>query len=704
MPLDNKRNLPETIGIYCLYVLFGALPLVFLYQSNDIFELAKLTVLRLTTLTMVGAWAAMCFRERRFIIARTPADYFILAYLGVFTLAAAFSSNILTSVFGEYGRFEGLLTIYNYAAVFFLAGIFIRENKLVSDRAEFIRGLMLTAVGTACLVSVYGIAQRFGWDFLAWSNNGVDTTRAFSTMGNPIYIAAYLTIMISIAIGLFVSEHAIRSQIALGAAITLMSATLVLTFSRAGWAGMIVAITVLIVLAVAGRPKQLARTGQSRMPHRSHSSTIAMTERSKKQRSRLPIFITLILAVVVFTGGVVMLSAGKASGPTKSALTRMASVLDFTGPAYADRVSMWKSSVVMIKNRPVLGYGPDMFGTAYPKYRRMDIVKFEREVNKLPRPRYQNRPHMDILQQGVSAGLLGMMAYIAMWGAFVWYGIKGVGSRESGVERYLGIGLIAGIIGFIFQIQFSFNTIAVTPLVWLGMALVFSIGDEKTRVQGSQRVQGVQSNQVTENRGSNVMRFGLLSVTFVILVTLVILSVCPIIADYYFDRALTDMAQGNTFGAQGNYDTAISFNPLEPAYSDYAGSAYVEQAKAATDSKLALEALLNAIRYEKLAIDLNPRVAGYRFNLGNAEYYYSFLEGLSEAESAANMQDAMVQFKFAAANDPLQPDFHFNLASAYIRFNNRAAAIKEIKAGLKIDPTRLDAKAWLATLTKGAGL
>lgn len=693
MSLNNRRDLPETIGIYCLYILVGALPLVFVYQTNDIFELAKLTVLRVTTFTMIGAWAVMCFRERRFIIARTPIDYFILAYLVVYSLATVFSGNPLTSLLGEYGRFDGLLTIYNYAAVFFLAGIFIRENALVTDTGEFVRGLMFTAIGTACLVSIYGIVQRFGFDFLAWSSSGVDTTRAFSTMGNPIYIAAYLTIMISVAVALFVSESGrllrrndgtIRILVLLGAAVTVMFATLVLTFSRAGWGGMIIAFAVLAVLML------IDRKSAGRAPEAKRHSAL---------RSGLLPYLVLGLAVAVVVGGVVGLSTSKASGPTKSAINRMLSVFDFAGPAYADRASMWKSSIAMIKDRPVLGYGPDMFGTYYPRYRRLDIVTFEREVNKIARPRYQNRPHMDILQQGVSAGVLGMLVYAAMWIAFLWFAVRGLrrGSAQPGDGTLLSAGVLAGLVGYIFQIQFSFSTVAVTPLVWIFMAVIFSLAaDREPRAATQDTMREPNASRLTS-------KLSLLAVS-IALIVLAVLAMRPLIADYYFDQALVAMAQGNAFGAQGNFDLAISFNPYEPAYSDYAGSSYVEEAKTATEETAAFEALLAAIRYEKLAIALNPHVPGYRFNLANAEYYYSFLGGLSEKESAANMKDALTQFKFAAANDPMQPDFHFNLASAYIRFDKKAQAIEEIKAGLKIDPTRLDAKAWLATLEKGAGL
>jgi O-antigen ligase len=688
MPLDKNKNLPETIGIYCLYLLVGALPLVFLYQSFDIFELAKLTFLRLITLTMIGAWMVMCFRSRRFIIARTPVDYFVLAYLGIYTLATIFSGNPRISLLGEYGRFEGLLTIYNYVAVFFLAGIFIRENNAVPDKREFIRGLLLTMLGGATLVSLYGVVQRFGLDFLAWSSAGTDTTRAFSTLGNPIYVAAYLTIVIPIALVLFYEDKSLNIRLAIGAALSLVVAALVLTFSRAGWAGALVSIAVLGILGLVEIIRKRPREGnQGRMPHRSHSSTVAMTERSKKQHSQLPIYVALVLVIVMFTGGVVVLSAGKASGPTKSAVARVLTVFDFGGPAYADRVSMWKSSIAMIKDRPLLGYGPEMFGTFYTKYRRMDIVTFEREVSKLPRPRYQNRPHMDILQQGVSAGVLGMLVYAAVWAAFFWFGIRR--SRDL-----LSIGIIAGLVGYIFQVQFSFNTIAVTPLVWLGMAFVFSLTADREPQTAKPAIKNDRS----------VLNIVFQIVGAVTLIGLAILSVRPIIADCYFDQGVTAFEHQDSFVAQNDIDVAISFNPYEPDYANYGASSFVDMAKKTTDANVALGLLLQSIDYANQAVKLNPDNAGYKFNLANAEYLYSTIPGMDAAEAKNTMMDARTNFIFAVKNDPYMSDYRFNLASAYLRFEQKAEAIDQIKAGLRIDPTRVDAKAWLATLTKGAGL
>jgi hypothetical protein len=234
MKTSTKTRVYDTIGIGCLYALLIVIPLFFVYPTFDIFELAKLTALRLITVALAGALGWKCLAERserhpppspfpsregepyrcwRSLGTGTVVDWFIAAYLGVMTLATVFSRNPLISFFGDPGRGEGLLTILNYGAVYYLAAGFLSSITDKPARARLVRDLMLAAVGTAAAASVYGIAQRFGFDFFVWSGGGTDLTRAFSTFGNPLYMAAYLTLLLPVAVALFIEARSLLERL-----------------------------------------------------------------------------------------------------------------------------------------------------------------------------------------------------------------------------------------------------------------------------------------------------------------------------------------------------------------------------------------------------------------------------------------------------------------------------------------------------------
>ncbi len=662
----------DTIILYCLYALVGLLPLAFIYQTYDIFELTKLTTLRLITLTMLGAWAWRIFRSRRVTVARTPIDWFVLAYLAVFSLATILSRNPRLSLLGDYGRFEGLLAILNYGAIFFLTGSLIRNNDAIQNRTAFLRSLVFTTVAAADIVSLYGVFQRFGIDYLTWSGAGTDLSRAFSTLGNPIYVAAYLTIILSLAVALFVSEHGLWSRVFLGASVSLLFASLVFTFSRAGWAGLLAALATMALLGIAVKVRGVRKI--------------------QADRATLAAVAILFSAIVIVVGISLTISSRVASAPTRSAIERALSSFNLKSPGVAERLYLWKSALLMVQDRPLLGWGPETFGTYYPKYRSEEFVRYEFDVLKRPKTLFQNRPHSDILQAGVSAGVLGLLVYVALWGGFFFFAIKRLLTRRpEPFEQALSIGIIGGLAGYLFQAQFSFGTIAVSAIVWSLMAVAFVVGErrESTREEVSFNLDWPKPVWMASLAG-----------VFLLLALGAFFSARQLVADYYFDQGVTAMEIPDSYSAGLAFNQAISLNSYEPEYPNYAGNMFVEVAKASEDEASATGALSEAINYLDKAIALNPDMPGYHYNLGNAKYYFSMLPGMDKAQAEKTMKEALREYLFAAAADPLSIDVHLNLASAYMRFGQKEKAIGEIKEALKINPNNAAAKDALKKLEK----
>ncbi|MFA5867512.1 MAG: O-antigen ligase family protein [Actinomycetota bacterium] len=666
--------MPDTVVLYCLYALVGLLPLAFAYPTYDIFELTKLTVLRLVTLTMAGAWSWKIFRSRRLEIARTPIDWFILAYLAVMTLAAIFSPNIRQSLLGDYGRFEGLLTILNYGAVFMLTGSLIRDNTVITDRRVFLRSLFFTTIAAADIMSLYGAFQRFGMDFLVWSSAGTDLSRAFSTLGNPIYVAAYLTIILSLAIALFMAEKNLPARIFLGASTALMISALIFTYSRAGWAGFLVSLAVMAVLGLIVRVR---------------GARVESREPGEGKRRNIIAAAVLIVVIVAVAAVSVTVSSRVASTETRSAFSRALSSLNLKSSGVADRIFLWESAVAMIKDRPALGWGPDTFGTYFPRYHSVEFVQYELKLTGMWKARHQNRPHSDILQAGTSAGILGIISYLAFLGAFFFFAVKQLWrTAATAFDKALLVGIIAGLAGYYAQLQFSFNTIAISPIVWLLMAVVFLVGEPSRGV--SFKLDWPQPAVIFVGAGVAVA-----------ILAGAITAVRQLAADYYFDQGVTAMEIPDSFTANQAFGKAMKLNPYEPEYPNYGGTMSVEIAKASKDAETATTALTTAIEYEDIALALNPDMPGFHYNMGNAKYYYSMLPGLDKVVAEKSMKEALREYIIAVETDPNNPDIHFNLASAYMRFSQKEKAIAELKKGLAINPSQTVAKNALKKLEEG---
>lgn len=120
---------------------------------------------------------------------------------------------------------------------------------------------LIAAVGT--FTAVYGIAQRFGWNPLGVT---VDSSRVFSTFGNPIYFGAYLVMSIPITVAI-ASSHRIlvrrRLLAVLAVALALQLSAMWFTGSRGPLAGLIAAGAVTFVGMLMVMPRRQVATASA---------------------------------------------------------------------------------------------------------------------------------------------------------------------------------------------------------------------------------------------------------------------------------------------------------------------------------------------------------------------------------------------------------------------------------------------------------
>jgi len=156
------------------------------------FEPDKAMALRSIVLIMLAAWAIKTI-ERVTVLRETidwrawyraPLAVPALLFGAVFVAATLTSIRPETSWWGSYQRGQGTYTNLSYIALFaLLVGNLRRREQL--DR------LVSAVVLTATSVAVYGVVQHLGLDPLPWKGDVI--TRVSSTMGNSIFVAAYLT-------------------------------------------------------------------------------------------------------------------------------------------------------------------------------------------------------------------------------------------------------------------------------------------------------------------------------------------------------------------------------------------------------------------------------------------------------------------------------------------------------------------------------
>lgn len=110
-----------------------------------------------------------------------------LVYVGVHFLATLTSVFPQASFYGGYVRQQGTLSVLAYIGLFFLLAFNLRQKEQLE---RLITVILVTSVPSV----LYGLVQNLGIDPLPWLGNV--QARVASTMGNAIFIAAYLIMIL----------------------------------------------------------------------------------------------------------------------------------------------------------------------------------------------------------------------------------------------------------------------------------------------------------------------------------------------------------------------------------------------------------------------------------------------------------------------------------------------------------------------------
>lgn len=184
-----------------------SVPLFFNIYSARTFEPDKITLMRSITTVMLLAWLIKwmeegglfsagegeqkSWRERLQELARRPLVLSTVALVLAYAISTIFSLSPQVSLWGSYQRLQGSYTFISYVIIFALMALSLRTREQV-DR------LVNTVILASVPVGLYGIIQHYGLDPLPWA--GDVTRRVASNMGNAIFVASYLIMIVPLTI------------------------------------------------------------------------------------------------------------------------------------------------------------------------------------------------------------------------------------------------------------------------------------------------------------------------------------------------------------------------------------------------------------------------------------------------------------------------------------------------------------------------
>lgn len=400
-----------------------AVPLVIIPWGQDAYSRPKVQVLYALTGAMLAAWGMLSLLSRR-PWHSTRGEVALWGWLLAALVSSWTTSNPRLTFFGSPSRYEGLLTIVAYASLYLLGAQFFGS-------AVRVRRLTIWIAGTALTVVAYGVMQLFlpplfaGEAFTREWYGGLGILRVPSTVGGPVVFGGYIAFTLPLTLALAATGRGAPRSVWLSGG-SLAVVALALTQTRAAWLAAVVGIVVFAAgLGWSGTRRQAAVFGS--------------------------------LAVAGLLAGALLVTV--VATPAKVA-GRIAESVALESGSTASRVYIWSRTVDLVRARPLLGWGLETLREIFP-YERGSLVR-----HFGPRPVIIDRAHNDLLQMAVSIGLPGAAAYLAFWILTLLSGVF-TRNREAGDARILASGCLAAVAAYLVQAQFSFSSVAVTPLVVL---------------------------------------------------------------------------------------------------------------------------------------------------------------------------------------------------------------------------------------------
>lgn len=402
----------DLIALGLLGVLFGLAP----YVST--------TLISVLLVACIGFWALLTISDPREETGWgfTPIHLTLLLYWGISVIATGLSP-VRTAAL------EGLAKLTLYLLTFVVMARVLRIPRLRS----WLIGIYLH---TALLVSCYGIRQWiFGAPPLAtWSDPESEMgnfTRVYSFLGNPNLLSSYLIPAVAYSLmAIFVWRGKLPKALAAVMAIV-NTLSLVFTFSRGGWIGLVLSLIVMGLL-------------------------VGFWLNLYRKKWVLP-------AVLGGMVGFILLSVLFVP-PVRSRVMSM-----FIGRGDSSnnfRLNVWTSVIEMIKARPILGIGPgnDAFNKIYPLYSRSRFTALS--AYSIP------------LEICVETGLIGFSCFLWFLSVTFTQGIVQLRRLRDrlNTDGFWLIGAVGSMVGLLGQglVDTVWYRPQVNMLWWLAVAIIAS--------------------------------------------------------------------------------------------------------------------------------------------------------------------------------------------------------------------------------------
>ncbi len=416
----------------------------FRFDSFFPFITGKNFSFRIIVEIITAAWLVLAIRDEKYAPRKSWITVGLLAFLGTMLVSTILSENPYKSFWSNYERMEGYVTLLHLGAYFFVLG----ATFLAEKTERLWNYLLYTMLGANFFVCLFAVLQATGE--LVINQGGI---RVDGTLGNATYLAGYVLVHMFIALFLLVSKHRFQVKNALlvpvigfASYIAYYVLHISATYQNAGRAGLIILTISILGLLAAG----YAWIRQNRAPlpawvGRVVLGIVMLTQlyvlyRSETRGAALGLIVGLLFMAAYFAfskkvhenymlagrialGGLVLV-LGLLVGfkdtqilreNTFFARVRPLLTLDvhkIVSTEFKSRAAIWSMAAKGGAERPLFGWGQESFN--YLFYKHYTPNMYDQEA-------WFDRAHNVFMDWFTAGGVLGLLAYLSLFAALLYY-------------------------------------------------------------------------------------------------------------------------------------------------------------------------------------------------------------------------------------------------------------------------------------------
>jgi O-antigen ligase/Tfp pilus assembly protein PilF len=614
MKIENwcteEDNIFKRLLTIFLKLLLISVPLFVNKYVYD-FRVNQEGVLKIFTLILLAIWLVKIVNTGKYSLQKTKLDLPLILFILVMAISVLISeAKIISS--------REFTIFFSYILIFFL----ITNN--IDKKSDFYSFIHLFFI-ISLLVSVYTIIQYYGMDLYL-----KDLHELTSTIGQKNWISNYLAMIFPVVFSYFLLEQTKKNKIIYFVLLAVLYTTLMICQSRGIW----ISISLTLIFAIYMIIK---------------FNFLKIFQENKKWL--LLLLITFLVITIIYS----------TDNPlNKSAITvpkRAISTFDEQDPSIDTRLLIWKTTLEMIKDRPIFGLGIGTFKMNYLSYQAEFLKNNPYYIKYSGKAR---DAHNDYLQVWAEIGIIGLGIFIGIILMFYSLIIDYLKKNDNDKEKIIVFGLILGITCFLIHSLFTFPlhvpALGVTFFALLGLTIIYTRKINLSKTDSDNKPKELK----LKNKGIKIVLIILVLISMIWLINLV--AVKPYIAELYYFKGMRYNVDRSYTKSLPNFQYAVQLDPYNGRILHALGTTYFNLNIFSKAEEMLKEA-------KKYMIDVNTF---YILGLN-----YSKLNMFEKAEK---------EYKYAIYLDSKFNKAYIDLAYLYAKQEEYDKAIIEWNKILEVEP------------------